>query len=302
MSRPRCTLSLHGLHAIHGGDLRHVIDVAVQADEIGIDALSLPDHVAMGTRTDRYPYGKFPLPEDFPWFEPLTVLAAVAGATKRIRLTTSVLISPLRPAALLAKICATLDQLSGGRLELGVGSGWQREEYEAVGVPFAKRAQRMVDGLRACRALWSGERVSFDSATVSYQEILSLPSPVQSAGIPLWLGLAPTPRVRQWMAELNAGWVAMAVAPEELAGDVSAIRDTFSERGRAVEDVRVRAGLPIRLGENGRPDLRLTLEGIDAALAVGVTDIEIFLSAFVALPEQLPEVLREIAARMRRVD
>ena len=85
----------------------------------------MPDHLAIGPNTDAYPYGKFPLPSSEPWLEPVTTLAAIAGATRRIRLATGVLIAPLRPALLLAKSLATLDVLCGGRVDLGVGLGWQ---------------------------------------------------------------------------------------------------------------------------------------------------------------------------------
>lgn len=291
----RLTLSLHGLHALFDNDVRGLIDTAVRADELGIDCVSLPDHVAMGTRVDRYPYGAFPMPEGWPWFEPLTVLAAAAAATSRVGLTTSVLIAPLRSAALLAKTCATLDQISHGRFELGVGTGWQREEFEAVGVPFEQRGQRLIDALRTCRALWSGERCSVNAPTVAFDDILSLPSPTRE--IPLWLGMAPSARARAWMVELGAGWVPMAVQPDALAPDIAAIRDAYARGGRDADTLRVRAGLPLRVDSSRRPDLAATLDGLDGAGAVGVTDVEIFASAFARSAADIDLVLREVAAR-----
>ncbi len=294
MSPVRFTVSLHGLHALFGDDVRAVVDVATQADELGIHAVSLPDHVAMGVRVEDYPYGDFPLPESFPWYEPLTVLAAIAAATSRIHLTTSVLIAPLRPAALLAKIGATLDCVSRGRFELGVGSGWQREEYDAVGVPFDQRKERLIDTLRACRVLWSGERRSFHSPSARFEEILSLPAPRRE--IPLWLGMKATPRARGWMAELGAGWVPMAVDPVRLKGDIESIREAYSASGRNPDELRVRAGLPIRLGSDRRPELAATLDAVDAAISCGVTDIEIFLSAFARSASDIDRALASIAA------
>jgi len=293
----RLTLNLHGMHALFDNDVRGLIDTAVRADDLGIDCVSLPDHVAMGTRVDRYPYGVFPLPEDWPWFEPLTVLAAIAAATSRVSLTTSVLIAPLRPAALLAKTCATLDRISHGRFELGVGTGWQREEYEAVGVPFEDRGQRLIDALRTCRALWTGERCSVETPTVTFAEILSQPCPTRE--IPLWLGMAPSARARAWMAELGAGWVPMAVKPDALAPDIAAIRDAYARGGRDANTLRVRAGLPMRVGADRRPDLAATLDGLDDAGAVGVTDVEIFVSAFARSAADIDLVLREVAARRK---
>ena len=144
---------ISSLSHYYGDDLRGLLETARIADEAGIGQLVLTDHVVMGENLDRYPYGRFPYPLEEPWPEPLTTLAAVAGCTKRIRLGTGVLIAALRPAVLLAKTLATLDALSGGRVDLGVGTGWQREEYQALGLPFEARGARLDDTLRACRTL-----------------------------------------------------------------------------------------------------------------------------------------------------
>src|SRR4051812_14877861 len=103
--------------------------MAREADKAGIDRIVVVDHVVMGPHTEAYSWGKFPTPPDSPWLEPLTCLAVIAGATSRVRLGTGILIAPLRSGAVLAKTAATLDVLSGGRLDLGVGTGWQKEEY-----------------------------------------------------------------------------------------------------------------------------------------------------------------------------
>ena len=98
------SVTISGLARLFGDDLGAVVDVARMADDLGVDQLVLPDHVAIGPRLDRYPYGaKFPYPAEEPWLEPLTALAAIAGATSRVRLGTGVLIAPLRPVLLLAK-------------------------------------------------------------------------------------------------------------------------------------------------------------------------------------------------------
>jgi alkanesulfonate monooxygenase SsuD/methylene tetrahydromethanopterin reductase-like flavin-dependent oxidoreductase (luciferase family) len=130
------SVTISNLHRSFGPDLRWMVDLARVADESGIDQIALSDHVLMGERTDRYPYGTFPFAPDEPWMEPLTTLAAIASVTRRVRLATGILIAPLRPPPLLAKTIATLDVLSNGRVDFGVGVGWQREEYEASSVPF----------------------------------------------------------------------------------------------------------------------------------------------------------------------
>ena len=147
------SLTVSGVKRLFGDDLSQLIDFAKRAEDAGVDQIAMTDHLVIGPRTDRYPFGKFPFPNDEPWPEPIVTLAAMAGATRRIRLATAVLIAPLRSAPLLAKSLATLDALSGGRVDLGVGIGWQPEEFAAAGIPFESRAARMDDVLRACRSL-----------------------------------------------------------------------------------------------------------------------------------------------------
>src|SRR5207237_1783610 len=109
------------------------------------------------------------------WLEPLTLLTAVAAITSTIRLATGILIAPLRPAVLLAKTAATLDVLSGGRLELGVGTGWQQEEFEALGVSYEDRWQRTDDAIAACRVLWRDLPSTFESSTLSFHGFFCAP-------------------------------------------------------------------------------------------------------------------------------
>ena len=139
MSKLKIAIGLFGLENFSEGDPSSYLEVAKLADEKGIDYITITDHVVMGERTDKYPFGDFPVPYEYPWFEPLTVLSCVAAVTNSIKLSTGVLIAPLRSAVLLAKICATLDVISKGRLEIGVGTGWQKEEYDASNIEFDSR-------------------------------------------------------------------------------------------------------------------------------------------------------------------
>ena len=162
--RPTLTVGLPNFGAFYARDEWHrFIDLARAAAAAGVDRVVVVDHVVMGPNTDAYSWGKFPTPADAPWLEPLTVLAAMAAVTTRIRLATGILIAPLRPAVLLAKQAATLDVLSQGRLDLGVGTGWQREEYDAEGLDFAARGQLLTDTIAACRALWRDTPAAIDT-------------------------------------------------------------------------------------------------------------------------------------------
>jgi probable F420-dependent oxidoreductase len=293
MSRFRTAVGIFGLENYYGGDFAKVLDVMKRADGLGIDQMVITDHVVMGERTDRYPYGDFPTPPDYPWFEPVVAMAAIAGATERIRLATSVLISPLRTPVLLAKQAATLDAISGGRLDLGVGTGWQREEYEASGIPFSRRNQRLEDQLRACRVLWTTSPASFESETVSFDTIHCRPAPVQTP-LPLWFGMAPTEANCRRMAELGQGYLPISQDPAVIAEDVRKIKAAFVEAGRDPSELEVRAQLPPVMGSAG-PDLEATLAGVDAALAAGATVIEVLPVIFSQSAADVDRCLERIA-------
>jgi alkanesulfonate monooxygenase SsuD/methylene tetrahydromethanopterin reductase-like flavin-dependent oxidoreductase (luciferase family) len=154
-------LGMFGVHNYFGGDSRGYIEAARLADAAGVDQVVFTDHVVMGEHTDRYPYGAFPLPPSEPWFEPLTLLSAIAAVTTRIELATGILVAPLRPAALLAKMLATLDTLAPGRLQIGIGTGWQREEFEAQGLDFDQAWTLLDDQVRAMQVLWREAPAAF---------------------------------------------------------------------------------------------------------------------------------------------
>ena len=139
-------------------DWTPLFEVARAADVAGIDRLVISDHIAFGERLEEYAKpeiggqagGKQPTGPDGAWLEPLTTLAVLAGMTKRVRLGTQILIAALRRPVVLAKTAATLDVLSGGRLDLGVGVGWQREEYDAAGLAFEGRGKLLNHTLEVC--------------------------------------------------------------------------------------------------------------------------------------------------------
>jgi probable F420-dependent oxidoreductase len=267
------SVTISGFTRLFANDLRAVVEAARVADGAGVHQLVIPDHVVMGTRTDRYPFGRFPYGPEEPWPEPLIVLAAIAAATERIRLATGILISPLRPAVLLAKTAATLDQVSHGRLDLGVGIGWQREEYRAEGIPFADRRLRFADQLRACVALWTREPpVSFESSTVAFTDLWCEPRPVRPDGVPLAFGTAATPEMVDLMAELGAGWLPIhTTTPEELLDGLDRLRNAYRTAGRDPAALTVRETLRPVIDERGRLDGPATLAAAQPLAARGIT-------------------------------
>jgi len=294
------SLTVSGVKRLFGDDLSQLIDFAKRAEDAGIDQIAMTDHLAIGPRTDRYPYGPFPFPNDEPWPEPLLTLAAIAGATRRIRLATAVLIAPLRPALLLAKSIATLDALSGGRVDLGVGTGWQREEFAAAGVPFEARAARMDDVLRACRVLWRDAPASFDSPTLSFDDLWCIPRPVQPGGVPIWFGVAPTPRNVARVVEMGVGWVPVGSDVPALADGVRTLRAGFAAAGRDPATLGVRANVPIAVGADGRVDLdRSIAEGIPRVREAGATIAAFPIAAYLRRREDLADFLTRFALRTR---
>jgi probable F420-dependent oxidoreductase len=272
---PGLSLTISGLHRTFGPELDHYVDVARIAEEVGIDQVVLADHVVMGRHTEAYPYGEFPFAPEEPWPAPLTLLTAMAAVTDRIRLGTGILITPLRTPASLAKDVATLDALSGGRVDLGVGVGWQREEYDVAGVPFAERWSRLDDGLRACRALWAGGPASFSSPSISFEDIWCSPPPVQDR-LPVWLGAKATDKNCARIAEWGDGWMPLEArtGPEDLLAGISRLRAAFTEAGRSEDELLVRAGLPVVRGDEGM-DLPATREAALGMVEAGVTHFSV---------------------------
>lgn len=289
-------IGLYGLQQWFGGEFAPVVDVARTAEEAGIDQVSLTDHVVMGENLDKYPYGPFPSSLDFPWFEPITVLAAVAGATRRIRLSAGVLIAPLRPAVLLAKQLATLDVMSRGRVTIGLGLGWQREEYDACGVPWEGRYTRLEEQVRVCRLLWREAPASFKGSTVSFERIHAWPRPVQQGGVPIWFGLAPSDRNIERIAELGDGWIPMEQRPEHLEAPISRLRAAFAAHGRDPQSLAVRVVLRPVFRSDGTPDLEATLAAVPALARVGVTMIEVLPLLFCRGPGELDAFCRRVVA------
>ena len=183
-----------GLHAlgIGTGARRDVIDaVAAAAEASGFATLWAGEHVVMVDEpASRYPYaddGRIAVPAQADWLDPLIGLSFAAAATSRIGLATGVLLLPEHNPVVVAKQAASLDVLSGGRLTLGIGVGWSREEFEALGVPFARRGARTTEYVAAMRAVWGDEVASFRGEFVAFDRIRVNPKPVRGR-IPVVLG------------------------------------------------------------------------------------------------------------------
>ncbi|MBM3671755.1 MAG: TIGR03619 family F420-dependent LLM class oxidoreductase [Actinobacteria bacterium] len=296
---PGVLLSLPvGTHR-HGDDPRALVDLSRRAEGAGVDGVVLADHVLLGKHVDRYPWGRFPFPSDAPWLEPLTVLTAIAVATEHLRLTTGILIVPLRPAPLLAKTVATLDVLSSGRVELGVGTGWQAEELVAQGIDPARRGQVLTDHMAACRALWSNSPASFHSESVSFEDVWSEPKPVRPGGPPVLFSGTLTKRNLDRIVTLGDGWIPiMGETLDGIATGVETLRAAYGTAGRAPDELRVRAPLPIVRGDDGAPSVTATMNGMGALAGVGVTDVYLTYTAFTSDDESSDRFFDELTERL----
>jgi probable F420-dependent oxidoreductase len=185
-------LGLHALGIGNGAD-RAVIDaVASAADGCGFATLWAGEHVVMVDQSaSRYPYsndGAIAVPAEADWLDPMIALAFAAAASSRIGVATGVLLLPEHNPVVVAKQAASLDRLSGGRLTLGVGVGWSREEFDALAVPFEHRAARTAEYAAAMRTLWRDDIASFSGKFVGFDSIRVNPKPVRSRRIPIVVG------------------------------------------------------------------------------------------------------------------
>jgi len=291
----KIAISLFGLQNWFGGDFAPVLDVVRLADRKGVDQVNVVDHVIMSEETDKYPYGKFPAAPSTPWYEPITVLAAAAGATEKIRLSTGIVISPLRPAVLLAKQLATLDVISRGRVEVGLGTGWQRQEYEACGVPWERRFTRMWEQVRVCKELWSKAPVTFEGETISFKQLYSIPFPVHKH-IPLWFGVETSKRNIEAIAELGDGWLPMERDPEKLKAQIAALHAAFKARGRDPKTLTVRTGLRPVFRNDRSVDLDATLAQVPAVIEAGVNIIDFMPAVYCKEPKEAEPFFERIVS------
>ncbi|MFM7224839.1 MAG: TIGR03619 family F420-dependent LLM class oxidoreductase [Actinomycetota bacterium] len=303
MSAPTLTVGFANFGSTFAnGEWRGLLDLARAADDAGVDRVVVVDHVVMGRRTDRYVWGTFPVPPEAPWLEPLTVLAAIGAATDRVRLATGILIAPLRPAAFLAKQVATLDQLAGGRVDLGVGTGWQREEYAALGLDFAARGQMLDDLLGALRVLWRDTPAEYSSPTVEFSDVFCEPKPLQPGGVPIWVAGTLHPRNLDRLVRHGDAWIPiMGESTEGIAAGAAQIREAWRAAGRDPEGLQVQAPLRIERDADGRADLARSIESVPGLVAAGATDIHLTLRAFARDAADAPAVLAEAVRRFRAV-
>ena len=242
-----CTLPASGV----ASDPAALAGLAQAAEDLGYDSVWLPDHVVIPERiSSAYPYspdGRFPTPATQPYLEPLAGLCYLAGATRRVRLGTHVLILPYRHPLLTAKMVSTIDNLSDGRIELGIGVGWMREEFAALGLDervFTRRGAATDEQLRILNMVWTQDVASFDGEFYQFDRLGALPHPFQKPHPPIWVGGHSPPALRR-TARLGDGWLPIGgrppadLPPAAIAAGLTTIRAEAERVGRDRARLRI---------------------------------------------------------------
>jgi probable F420-dependent oxidoreductase len=209
--------------------------------------LTIADHVIVPKDISvPYPYtvdGKYPGTGYH--LETLSTMGFLAGATQRIRFATSVMILPYRNPIVTAKMLASLDVLSGGRVIVGAGAGWMKEEFENIGTePFSERGKVTDEYIAAFRELWTSENPTFEGKYCRFSDIVFLPKPVQKPTIPIWIGGHSKQAIRR-AARLGDGWhpiggvPTIPLEPEDVAADMSMLREYAEKAGRDAKNIRI---------------------------------------------------------------
>lgn len=194
------------------------------ADELGYDSVWVMDHLFNnGYIRERL--------DDKPYYHPLTTLSYLAATTRRVRLGTSVLVLPYHNPVELAKYTASLDQMSGGRLTLGIGAGGMAEEFAALGVPFRQRGALTNESIAIMKELWTNQDPSYQSPRWQFSDLKFSPKPLQKPHIPLWVGGSSPGAIRR-AATLGDGWHPSGLTPEELRAGREEIRQQAAAAGR----------------------------------------------------------------------
>ncbi|MEM9464992.1 MAG: TIGR03619 family F420-dependent LLM class oxidoreductase [Actinomycetota bacterium] len=277
--RPQLSLTLVTFAAADPGGWGHLIARAEMADAAGVDRLAVSDHVAFGPSLDDYGDparggirgGHQPTGPDGHWLEPLTVISHLSARTTRIRFGTNILLAALRRPVVLAKTAATIDVLSGGRLDLGVGVGWQAAEYAAAGLSFADRGAQLDHSLSVCRTLWSGNDVDFSDERLAFERVWQEPKPGGGA-VPIWVSGTTNPRAMRRLARFGSGWIPWGPDAADLPAGIARMREAVAAHDRDPAGIGVVGSLPTVTLDDGTPDVTATVAAVPALVDAGVTD------------------------------
>ena len=215
-----------------------------RAEALGYESVWTAEHVIIPKQySSVYPYnpsGKVPFRPDAAIIDPLIALTYVAASTKQLRLGTGVNILPQMSPLYLAKWASSIDYLSQGRLMLGVGVGWLKEEFEAIGVSFAHRGKRADEYLQALKQVWTGEEVNYHGEFLNWQGFMMRPRPAQPGGIPLVIG-GVTPAAIRRLVRYGDGWYVIGKDLDDYRAHMRAFHDECQRQGRNPSEIEITA-------------------------------------------------------------
>ena len=208
------------------------LEVAQEAERLGFESVWMSEHLVLPARFDptRYPDGRLPIRSDTPLFDVMVFLAAIAARTRTLRLGTYVYQLGLRHPFVAARAIATLDVVSGGRVELGVGAGWLAEEWAATGLEFADRGRRLDEALHVCQRLWTEAVVEHRGEFFAFPPVMFEPKPVQGR-LPVHIGGESTAALRR-AVRFGDGWIGMHHTPASVAPLLARLRELAASAGR----------------------------------------------------------------------
>lgn len=284
--------------------------IAQRGEALGFDSLWVADHIVVPLKSQGYPYtpdGRHPFEAKRNFLEPLVSLAFVAGCTQRIRIGTSVLVVPYRNPMLAAKMLTTLDVLSGGRLIVGVGVGWWKEEFEALGTAqFGDRGARTDEYLEIMKELWTTETSSFQGRFHSFSDVACFPKPVQKPHPPIWVGGQGLPALRRTV-KIGNGWHPVGVRgpiglePEELGRWVTVLNGLAEAEGRDPRSIEIalRVFLRFSRAESAAPlsgSPAKIVDDIDKYARAGVTHFvfDVRMDSLAAMEETLEQFASDV--------
>jgi probable F420-dependent oxidoreductase len=292
----------YGLHLGGGAALRTtaaVQQIGQLAEELGYDAIMTGDHITIPTHiTSPYPYLKqaqekgqnpYAIFTSMEWLDSFTVLALLIPVTKKVRLGTSVTIVPYRHPLEMARVVATLDVVSGGRVIFGAGIGWMAEEFRLLGVPFEERAARTREYITVMKEVWSKKHPRFAGKFVQIEQDLHFaPTPLQQPHPPIWVGGETLPALKR-VVEFGQGWHIGPLSIEEIKPKLAQLKQLMATAGREFSQLEITAMVDAR--DLSPADIRAYHDiGIHGLYAVAPGPN----------PESVLTVMREFAEKMQQ--
>lgn len=291
----------YGLHLGGGAALRTkaaVQQIGQLAEELGYDGILTGDHITIPKEiASRYPYHKqaealgynpYAVFTTSDWLDSFTVLALLIPVTEKVRLGSSVTIIPYRHPLEMARVVATLDVVSGGRIIFGAGIGWMAEEFRLLGIPFAERAARTREYIAVMKEVWSKDTPRFAGKFVQIEQDLHFaPKPLQQPHPPIWVGGETTPALKR-VVEFGDGWHIGPIALEEIKPKFAQLRQLLAAAGRNFSQLEITSMVDTRV---------LSAAAIRAYRDLGVTGL--YAVAPGPDPRSVLKVMREFAAQVQ---